>query len=259
MRSNIEANLPPTNEGYGTHEYWEERYAKESDGRTFDWFLSPSYLIPFFEELTADIDAGKDARILMLGCGNSALGEVLYDAGWKNIVNIDYSKIVIEQMQERHVEKRPEMTWLEMDVMDLKFGENEFDLVIDKGTMDAMLTTKGDPWNPPEKDIKACTQEISEALRYSPLHRYCMDLNLPTLHLVNPISENGTCRIVAISRSPTERLDHPKDLRTSYMSWLIMWKPEDNLSKLDDVFGISITPALRSEFKGTSVIESSQL
>lgn len=36
-------------------------------------------------------------------------------------------------MQERHVEKRPEMTWLEMDVMDLKFGENEFDLVIDKG------------------------------------------------------------------------------------------------------------------------------
>ncbi|AFR98749.2 hypothetical protein CNAG_06520 [Cryptococcus neoformans var. grubii H99] len=165
MRSNIEANLPPTNEGYGTHEYWEERYAKESDGRTFDWFLSPSYLIPFFEELTADIDAGKDARILMLGCGNSALGEVLYDAGWKNIVNIDYSKIVIEQMQERHVEKRPEMTWLEMDVMNLKFGENEFDLVIDKGTMDAMLTTKGDPWNPPEKDIKACTQEISEALR----------------------------------------------------------------------------------------------
>ncbi|KAL0240466.1 hypothetical protein I308_106260 [Cryptococcus tetragattii IND107] len=165
MHSNIEANLPPTNEGYGTHEYWEERYAKESDGRTFDWFLSPSYLIPFFEELTAGIDTGKDARILMLGCGNSALGEVLYDAGWKNIVNIDYSKIVIEQMQERHSEKRPEMTWLEMDVMDLKFGENEFDLIIDKGTMDAMLTTKGDPWNPPEIDVKACTQEVSEALR----------------------------------------------------------------------------------------------
>lgn len=65
---------------------------RESDGRTFDWFLSPSYLVPFFEELTADIDAGKDARILMLGCGNSALGEVLYDAGWKNIVNIDVSR-----------------------------------------------------------------------------------------------------------------------------------------------------------------------
>lgn len=28
----------------------------------------------------------------MLGCGNSALGEVLYDAGWKNIVNIDVSR-----------------------------------------------------------------------------------------------------------------------------------------------------------------------
>ena len=45
----------------------------------------------------------------------------------------------------------------------------------------ALLTTKGDPWvspiptslemcwpfqNPPEKDIKTCTQEITEALRY---------------------------------------------------------------------------------------------
>lgn len=29
----------------------------------------------------------------MLGCGNSALGEVLYDAGWKNIVNIDVSLV----------------------------------------------------------------------------------------------------------------------------------------------------------------------
>lgn len=107
-----------------------------------------------------------------------------------------------------------------------------------------------------------------------------LTISIEALHLVNPISENGalcsysslhsfeadiiscssgTCSIVAISRSPTERLDHPKDLRTSYMSWLIMWKPEDNLSKLDDVFGISITPALRSEFKGISVIESSQL
>ncbi|WVQ97977.1 hypothetical protein IAU59_005097 [Kwoniella sp. CBS 9459] len=198
MPSSVEANLPPTNEGYGTHEYWEERYAKEADGTTFDWFLSPSYLLPLFEELTVDIEPrpnpsssssrtaqtdpteteteisastdangkgkGKGTRMLMLGCGNSALGEVLYDAGWTNIVNLDYSKIVIDQMKERHT-SRPLMEWHEMDVLDLKYGEDEFDLVVDKGTMDAMLTTKGDPWNPPEKDIKTCTQEVTEALR----------------------------------------------------------------------------------------------
>ncbi|WVQ81672.1 hypothetical protein IAT38_003797 [Cryptococcus sp. DSM 104549] len=164
MPSQAEANLPPTNEGYGTHEYC------EADGTSFDWFLHPTYLLPLFEELTSDITSasggkGKDARILMLGCGNSALGEVMYDAGWTNIVNLDYSKTVIEQMKERHAEKRPLMTWQEMDVLNLEFAEDEFDLVVDKGTMDAMLTTKGDPWNPNEKDVQTCTQEVSEAIR----------------------------------------------------------------------------------------------
>lgn len=83
----------------------------------------------------------------------------MYDAGYRRIVNIDvrmqcsshlnsvdpqhihcasaradeqYSKAVIEQMAARHT-SRPEMTWLEMDIFDLQFGE-EFDLVIDKGT-----------------------------------------------------------------------------------------------------------------------------
>ncbi|ODO07656.1 hypothetical protein L198_01237 [Cryptococcus wingfieldii CBS 7118] len=169
MPRESEANLPPTNEGYGTQEYWEKRYAAEDDGRTFDWFLSPTYLIPFFTQLTSNIPSagkdGKDARILMLGCGNSALGEVLYDHGWKNVVNIDYSKTVIDQMRERHSEARPEMTWLEMDILNLQFADDEFDLVVDKGTMDAMLTTKGDPWNPSEKDVKTCTQEVTEAIR----------------------------------------------------------------------------------------------
>ena len=34
----------------------------------------------------------------------------------------------------------------EMDVRDLKFDEASFDVAIDKGTMDAMMTTKGDVW-----------------------------------------------------------------------------------------------------------------
>jgi hypothetical protein len=38
-------------------------------------------------------------------------------------------------MAARHT-SRPEMQWLEMDVLDLQFGEGEFDLVVDKGTME---------------------------------------------------------------------------------------------------------------------------
>ncbi|GMK57841.1 hypothetical protein CspeluHIS016_0406750 [Cutaneotrichosporon spelunceum] len=154
-------NLPETNEGYGTREYWEKRYAAEPEGYHFDWILKPDYLLG----LVRDITGGQtDVRILMLGCGNSLLSEVLYDAGYTQIVNIDYSAVVIQQMKERHAQARPAMTWLEMDVTDLQFGE-EFDVVIDKATMDAMLTTKGDPWNPPEKDVVNATKEVDEGLR----------------------------------------------------------------------------------------------
>lgn len=33
-----------------------------------------------------------------------------------------------------------------MDVRDLKFDDASFDVAIDKGTMDAMMTSKGDVW-----------------------------------------------------------------------------------------------------------------
>ena len=58
----------------------------------------------------------KDAKILMLGCGNSGinftvfvlhysglleLSEDMYKCGYENIYNIDISPVVIEKMKER--------------------------------------------------------------------------------------------------------------------------------------------------------------
>jgi ubiquinone/menaquinone biosynthesis C-methylase UbiE len=47
---------------------------------------------------------------------------------------IKYSKAVIDQMREKH-SSREGMEWLEMDVLDLQYKEEEFDLVIDKGEL----------------------------------------------------------------------------------------------------------------------------
>ncbi|PFH51871.1 hypothetical protein AMATHDRAFT_74735 [Amanita thiersii Skay4041] len=150
--------LPVKNEEYNSKEYWNQRYAQESaDGVTFDWFKSYSDLAPLIYDLIPD----RSSRILMLGCGNSNLSEEMWKDGFKNIVNIDYSPTVIEQMSRRN----PEMEWHEMDVRDLQFGDNTFDIAIDKGTMDAMMTTKGDVWDPPQQVIDDCTKEVDEALR----------------------------------------------------------------------------------------------
>jgi len=101
----------------------------------------------------------------MLGCGNSKLSEEMYDDGFKNIANVDYSPVVIAQMKHRHKTLRPEMEWLVADVRELPFDANTFDVALDKGTMDAMMAIKGDVWDPPEQVMQDCNREVEDALR----------------------------------------------------------------------------------------------
>lgn len=46
-------------------------------------------------ELTLDFPSREKARILNVGCGTSSLSSDLVYHGWMNIVNVDYSKVVI--------------------------------------------------------------------------------------------------------------------------------------------------------------------
>ncbi|KAL5536865.1 hypothetical protein ACEPAF_688 [Sanghuangporus sanghuang] len=153
--------LPKSNEEYGTLEYWNERYRKEANGTTFDWFKSYSDISHIVREAIPD----KASKILILGCGNSKLSEEMYDDGYHNIVNVDYSSIVIEQMREKYRVSRPTLEWHVMDVRDLQFEDYSFDVAIDKGTMDAMMTSKGDVWDPPEEIMENCTREVNEVTR----------------------------------------------------------------------------------------------
>ncbi|KAE9399951.1 S-adenosyl-L-methionine-dependent methyltransferase [Gymnopus androsaceus JB14] len=153
--------LPEFNDQYGTKDYWNQRYTQEADGASFDWFKSYSEIASILQDLIPD----RSSKILMLGCGNSKLSQDMYDDGYQNIVNTDYSSVIIEKMKERHGESSPSMDWYEMDVRDLKFDDASFDVAIDKGTMDAMMTAKGDIWNPPQQVIDDCTKEVSEVIR----------------------------------------------------------------------------------------------
>ncbi|KAF9480549.1 S-adenosyl-L-methionine-dependent methyltransferase [Pholiota conissans] len=153
--------LPSKNEEYGTKQYWNQRYSEESNGESFDWFKTYADLAELLHELIPN----KSSKILMLGCGNSKLSEDMWEDGYQDIVNTDYSGVLVEQMKEKHSETRPELKWHEMDVRDLKFEAETFDVAIDKGTMDAMMTAKGDVWDPPQQVIDDCTKEVEETLR----------------------------------------------------------------------------------------------
>ncbi|KAF6984565.1 hypothetical protein CFC21_002549 [Triticum aestivum] len=67
------------------------------------------------------------------------LSEDMVKDGYQNIVNIDISSVVIEQMKEKHMDF-PQLTYMQLDVRDMSFfGDGSFDCIIDKGTLDAMM------------------------------------------------------------------------------------------------------------------------
>ncbi|KAJ2698245.1 hypothetical protein FB645_005698 [Coemansia sp. IMI 203386] len=151
--------LPTDNVEYGTHEYWQQRYAQE-ENENFDWFKTYKDLAPLFDQHIHS----RDARILMLGCGNSTLSTDMYAAGYENIVNVDYSDVVIEQMRQRCAHQA-KMTWEVMDVRQLALDDASVDVAIDKGTLDALMCDKGDSWNPPPELCRNVAAEIDEVDR----------------------------------------------------------------------------------------------
>ena len=121
---------------YGEKEYWDKRYSDAGKDARFDWLESYFSL----RTLLNDFLTRQDMRILILGCGNAEFSEDLYDDGFTNVVNVDISPVVINQMRERNVHERPLMEWRVMDVTNMnELENNSFDLAIDKSTIDALL------------------------------------------------------------------------------------------------------------------------
>ena len=117
---------------YCQSDYWEERYRGDSD--PFEWYQDYMALRPFFKKYVPD----KISPILQVGCGSSHLAEDLFKDGYQNISNIDISYTVIKQMVDRMKEQLlTGIYFRQMNVKGMKFGEGEFDCVIDKACFDA--------------------------------------------------------------------------------------------------------------------------
>ena len=140
--------MPSSSEDDPDMHFWEEQYRGEL-AEPFDWFFSfHDVPLPWWRDLLG----GFETRVLVLGCGHSKLSEDLYAAGWKYVVSMDSSAAAIAMMQGR----APHLRWLVGDARDLAvclaplrevapyggpYGgeEPEFDCVLDKGLLDALL------------------------------------------------------------------------------------------------------------------------
>ena len=61
------------------------------------------------------------------------------------------------------------MSWLVMDILDLKFPDKCFDVVIDKGTIDSLMVDQGSPWEPKEEVLLDARKALSEVYGLPPI------------------------------------------------------------------------------------------
>lgn len=126
--------LPKSSKEFGSVDYW-EKFFQQRGKKTFEWYGTYLELCGLLHKYIKPRE-----KVLVVGCGNSELSEQLYDVGYQDLVNIDISEVVIRQMKERNVSRRPHLRFLQMDMTCMDFPDAAFQVVLDKGTLDAVLT-----------------------------------------------------------------------------------------------------------------------
>ncbi|KAI8844962.1 hypothetical protein BC829DRAFT_434937 [Chytridium lagenaria] len=110
---------------------------------------------------TGSNDTRTKTLILHLGCGNSAMSWDMFKDGYEKQVNVDYSSSVIDHMAQKYADAAPYFSYGET------FEEGEFDVAIDKGTLDAFLTgfPDEDPWSPSQAVITCAESYMTQVIR----------------------------------------------------------------------------------------------
>lgn len=144
--------LLSTLEDFTKKENWDKFFTLRGSDDSFEWYAEWPQFKPSLLPLLS-----SNSHILVPGCGNSRLSEHLYDAGFHDITNLDFSKVVISDMLRRNVRDRPLMRWRVMDITSIQFADRTFDVVLDKGGLDALME--------PEFGSKLGDQYLSEVKR----------------------------------------------------------------------------------------------
>ncbi|XP_014253438.1 methyltransferase-like protein 13 [Cimex lectularius] len=149
--------LPKSSFEFSKAEYWEAFY-KQRDKREFEWYGEYPELSTYLHKYMKTKE-----KVLVVGCGNSKLSADLYDVGYKTIHNIDISKTAIMHMKIANYLDRPNLVFEEMDALNMTFENENFNVVLDKGTLDALMPDEN---STTYENITKYFDEVDRVLRF---------------------------------------------------------------------------------------------
>ncbi|XP_063358899.1 eEF1A lysine and N-terminal methyltransferase homolog [Cydia amplana] len=166
--------LPKSHKEFSEKDYW-NKFFKKRGNKAFEWYGEYLELCSHLHKYMKQTD-----NILITGCGNSSLSADLYDFGFTNITNIDVSEVVIKQMNNINA-KRTKMKYLYMDALNTSFQNEEFNVVLDKGTLDALMPDDSKETN------EAIDKYFSEIKRVLKLGGRFVCISLLQSHILNKL------------------------------------------------------------------------
>jgi SAM-dependent methyltransferase len=206
--------LPATLD-YSSVKYWEARYMRRPN--TLEWYSIKWKVL----NATLRPYVRPEHRVLHIGSGNSDLPEQMHSDGYLNQVATDVSGTVIRKMTAKLKHLAPNLTFTYADATNLPFEESSFDVVIEKGTLDALRVARHCTLK--EKGCKMTDKE--RALVYQ-----AMRVLRPGGVFVSVAEEMGDARdlrakgLVKIERVNLER---SKELPIGKKMWLLFKKPNN--------------------------------
>lgn len=126
--------LPKDTKEFSDPAYWKEFFAKRKS--PFEWYGDWEQVGEVIERYLRPAD-----RILQIGCGNSTLADKLWDCGFRQVTSIDTDAGVIRDQSARNAKHRPELQFLVADATKMPFESSSYNVLLDKGTLDALYPT----------------------------------------------------------------------------------------------------------------------
>lgn len=148
-------------------------------------------------------------KIFQTGCGNSSLSVDMFDVGYTNMTNIDISEVVINQMKKTYRD-RDDCKWIHMDATSMSFDNESYSVVLDKGTLDAMMSEESDALN---EMIQKYFSEVTRVLK--PMGRFVI-VSLLQEHIIKSLieffpSHNFLLRVVRCNEAEQKTSSNNED------------------------------------------------
>ncbi|KAL8051466.1 hypothetical protein ABFX02_06G150100 [Erythranthe guttata] len=163
-RIRIAEELPVTAVDFIKQESWDSFFTSKGADDFCEWYADwPQVRTSLISHLSfpAPAQTPEKLSILVPACGASRLSEHLYDEGFRNIINVDFSKVVIQAMMKRNIKVRPEMKWRVMDITNIQFPSGTFDVIVDKGGLDILMDSELGP----RSGLRSYISEVKRLLK----------------------------------------------------------------------------------------------